>query len=258
MGNSIRFSVWPSLGGPRSTCLKRIDAFRGGDQYWLSCQGFGSDDTIDQEFYRLPFRRGEAVWQLARHLPLTLTPDAAMGCDGTTCVLEFTGDSNSLRLRWWQRLPPQWSSVLPLLHGLEALRRRARFHLVPVERSFEALSTLAGQGEGALWDRLATTVCAFHESKGRWPTRLRLPEGGEKAIRARLGEQTLQALHRRLELVPDPQLTWGAFERIAAEDRFLNRIDYPRDAGGVDWRENAAFREWIGLDVAGEAEQESR
>ena len=32
--------------------------------------------------------------------------------------------------------------------GLEALRRRARFHLVPVERSFEALSTLAGQGEG--------------------------------------------------------------------------------------------------------------
>ena len=254
MGDSIRFSVRPSHGGPYSTCLKRIDAFRGGVQYWLSCQGFRSSATVEQDFYRLPFRRGEAVWNLARHLPLTLTPDAAMGCDGTTYVLEFTGDSNSLRFWWWQRLPPQWTSIEPLLNGLEALRRRARFHLVPVERSMEALSTISGQGEDALWDRLATTVCAFHERKGRWPTRLRLPEGGERTIRERLGEESLVALHRRLELIPDPQLTWGAFERIAAEDQYTNRIDYPRDAGGVDWREHPKFREWIGLGIDREVE----
>ena len=258
MGEAIRFSVRPSLGGPYSTCLKRIDAFRGGVQYWLSCQGFGSSATIDQDFYRLPFRRGEAVWNLARHLPLTLTPDAAMGLDGTTYVLEFSGDSNSLRFRWWHRLPPQWSSIEPLLNGLESLRRRARFHLVPVERSFETLSTLTGQGEGALWDRLATTICAFRDQKGRWPTKLWLPEGGERTIRDRLGDETLTALHRRLELIPDPQLTWGAFERIAAEDQYMNRTDYPRDAGGVDWREHPAFREWIGLDVAGGAERAER
>jgi hypothetical protein len=38
----------------------------------------------------------------------------------------------------------------------------------------------------------------------------------------------------------------------------MNRIDYPRDAGGVDWRERPAFREWIGLGIDGEAEHAER
>ena len=234
--------------------LRRVAHGYPGYQYWLFSRVVGKP----REMVRVPSIRCEKLWETARGLLLNFpAPGALVMGGGYHRELEFDSCDNYCKFRWRNDLPAEWSALAPVLEALEALHRRARFHLAPLSPDLEKLQGIIADGDDATWDRTAKTICAFHRKFGSWPTVLRVPDGGELMLELDFGERTLAMLRERLSLVRDSALEWSQYERIIAEDEAGNRAEYPVDVYGVEWITDEEFHAWIGVGPEQVADREA-
>lgn len=233
--------------------LKRIELLdpRSGHQYWLYSRRVGRD----AELVRVPAIRGEEVWDAASDLQLTFPADGQWSIGGGyDRELVFDSHDNYCKFRWRNDLPAQWRGLDPVLDRLEALRDRACLHLRPVSEEWESLREIIADGDRTIWNRIAKVICAFRRTHGAWPTILHVPETSEASLKLAIGSRTYAELRKRLNLVPDPELDWGRFERLVAEDESGRRAEYPVDTGDVFWQNDEEFHFWIGITPEAEAE----
>lgn len=234
--------------------LKRVEVGYAGYQYWLYSRTVGKAG----ELVRVPSVRAEEVLDAARGLLLSFPADAQFRIGGGfEYELEFDSHDHCCKFRWKIDLPKQWHALSPVLDRLEKLRRRACLHLRPLSPHWESLGDIIADGDDAVWDRTAKTICAFRRKHGTWPTILRIPESCEAMLEVDFGQRTLEMLRERLRLVPDPDLNWSQFERIIAEDDAGNRAEYPVDVCGVQWITDEEFHFWIGVGPEQVAEREA-
>ena len=222
--------------------LIRHESLLASRQYFLYANDLGT-----QRLYRVPTGAAEAVWHAADGIVFGLVPDDGMILDARHYELEFPGSSSRCQFEWQHRLPPQWSGLQPLIDGLEDLGRRAEMLLAPMPDRLEDRAPLLDDGDDAVWSRVARTICAFHRRFGHWPTRLRFPRYDDALLVELFGAPLTERLLDRVSLTADRDLDWGDFQRLAAEDRDGNRLEYPTEAVGVDPITDADFHAWLGV-----------
>lgn len=226
--------------------LIRYASLPASEQYFLFTK-----DCSEQRLFRVPTHAAEAAWNAADRFVIGLPPDDGLILDARHYTLEFPGQANTCTFEWQGRLPRQWSGLQPLVDALEDLNRRSSMLLAPMPPKAEDRVPLLDDGDDAVWNRVARTICAFHLRFGHWPAFLRIPAYDDELLVELFGQPLTERLLARVSLRADHDLDWGDFERLAAEDCADNRLDYPTEAVGVDPLTDAAFHEWLGVKPKG-------